>query len=692
MNKCFFILLLITVGYNNSTFSQIKTNNTDSVDIILSSSLSDSAKANTLFKIISEEISSKNYESAKAHSKKALNYFEKKNDVLSTIKLSEPYGNIYVRLKDYDSAIYIYKNSIDLASRLQDNEKKAAHAKFYFRLGKVFERVSYDSAIIYYEKSHEYYLSFRNNHTDSIQHTEGYSMLGYSYLIIGNAKKGYEIAEQAAKMADALKDNPMKSQSYAVLGTILNELNLFDKAVSILHIAAEAGIAANDSTKAGQSYNSIALVYLKQNKFPDALKYYYKALEYINKETASFQYVTISYNIVNLLCEMDSLEMAEHFLKNLEENKPIIKTEQGYFDVMLSFCVFYIEKGNLLKADEYMDKATEMLPSFDSHHHRMDYYMTKSDLFKARGDYKQSLYFFQLNQLYKDSISTMETKEMIAEKNTLYETEKKEKQIILLEKDNEIKTANELRAKQMRNFSFAGIAALVLILVFGTAYFIQRQKTATQKEEIEKQKAVIDERNRIASDMHDDLGAGLSTIKMMGEMAMSKPSGNDRNEIQQITQSAGELIDSMRAIVWSISSRNDTLEDLLLYLRKYSMEYLDAHGMECKMDLPAAIPQVKLTAEQRRNIFLVAKESLHNIIKHAKATSVEIKIVTHPGLTLIIHDNGSGYTTEKANRFGNGLKNMQRRMESIGGTFAIENKNGTTVTCRCAFEPSEITT
>jgi signal transduction histidine kinase len=212
---------------------------------------------------------------------------------------------------------------------------------------------------------------------------------------------------------------------------------------------------------------------------------------------------------------------------------------------------------------------------------------------------------------------------------------------------------------------------------------MQRQKLEKHREEIKRQKAILAERNRIASDMHDDLGAGLSTIKMMGEMAMSKPGNNDRKEFEHITQSASELIDNMRAIVWSISNQNDTLEDLILYIRKYAYEFLEAHGKDCRMDIPENIPDIKLSAEQRRNIFLVVKESLHNSAKHANATGVEIKILTRPDFTFIIHDNGNGYAADKGNRFGNGLKNMKRRMESIGGTFAIENANGVKVICRC---------
>jgi signal transduction histidine kinase len=96
--------------------------------------------------------------------------------------------------------------------------------------------------------------------------------------------------------------------------------------------------------------------------------------------------------------------------------------------------------------------------------------------------------------------------------------------------------------------------------------------------------------------------------------------------------------------------------------------------------VPAEIPNADVSGVKRRNIFLVLKESINNVMKHAKATLVEINIRFENEQMLVeIVDNGKGIDPEKLNQFGNGLKNMQRRMESIGGSFIILNNNGTTI-------------
>lgn len=695
MQKRFFVFIMIIISGIHLSFCQATADQKDSIEIILSSSFSDSAKANALFKIIADVNSSKNYELAKIYSQKVLDYFKSKKNILCFIQVSEPYGDAYLKQRNYDSAIYVYKNSIELAEQVSDSEKKKQlKAKFYLKTAKAFERVSYDSSLAYNTLSHEYYLSFINNHTDSIDHLSSYSMLAYSYLMTGNAKKGYEIAEHAAKMADELKDNLMKSLSYSVLGTILNELNLFDKAITTLQIAAQAGLAANDSAKAGQSYNSIALVYLKQEKYPDALKYYYKALEYINKKTSTFQYTTICYNVIHVLCELDSVKRAEYYLKELTENVTTIKTDKTYFSALMVICNYYIKKGDLLKADNYMKQATEILPLFKAHHQLMDYYFTRANLSEAKGNYRESFEAIQLYYAYKDSISTAETEEMVAEKNTIYETEKKEQQILLLQKDNEIKTSNELHAKQVRNFSFAGIALLVIFGGFTFYRYKQRKQlseklskslaelkeTQQQLIETERQREQENVRLRISRDLHDDIGSTLSSINMLSHSAKKRMEEKDDVKLSEALEKIGErtqsTLDNMSDIIWSIKPENDSLTNILSHMRIYAGTVLEAKKINYTTDFPPDNDQFHLPPDLKNNLYLIFKEAVNNLAKYSRCSkaSIELKIQGKK-IRMTIEDNGEGFDPSNASK-GNGLNNMKRRAEESGAVLNITSETG----------------
>jgi signal transduction histidine kinase len=148
-------------------------------------------------------------------------------------------------------------------------------------------------------------------------------------------------------------------------------------------------------------------------------------------------------------------------------------------------------------------------------------------------------------------------------------------------------------------------------------------------------------------------------------------------EIEKISNSANDLLNKMNAIIWSMNSSNDTVDNLISYIRAYAIEYMDGASIYCSINTPAAIPHLEISGDKRRNIFLCLKETLNNALKYSKATEMNIDIVVNNKLQIKISDNGIGIDPEKTKQFGNGLKNIARRMKNIGGTCIINNIGGT---------------
>jgi signal transduction histidine kinase len=147
--------------------------------------------------------------------------------------------------------------------------------------------------------------------------------------------------------------------------------------------------------------------------------------------------------------------------------------------------------------------------------------------------------------------------------------------------------------------------------------------------------------------------------------------------LKKISESAREVIDSLSAIVWSLNPRNDGMDNLVGYLREYASEILEATPINGTFDFPAEIPTTSLSAEARRNIFLTMKEAINNTIKHSGATCVKISLSIASGrLRITIEDDGRGFVLEDLSQHGNGLANMRKRIEEIGGTFAITSQHG----------------
>lgn len=212
----------------------------------------------------------------------------------------------------------------------------------------------------------------------------------------------------------------------------------------------------------------------------------------------------------------------------------------------------------------------------------------------------------------------------------------------------------------------------------------ERLKRENQMKEYEKELAVYkaqqEERQRISTDMHDELGAGMTAIRLMSEIARNKMKESTPVEIERISHSADEVLNKMNAIIWSMNSGNDTLDNLVSYIRSYALEYFDGTQVECRVVTPVSIDNREITGDKRRNIFLCVKETLNNSLKHSGASLVTIDFTINDHLTIVIKDNGAGIDIQKLRQFGNGLKNIARRMESIGGTFTIHKDNGTVTT------------
>ncbi len=214
----------------------------------------------------------------------------------------------------------------------------------------------------------------------------------------------------------------------------------------------------------------------------------------------------------------------------------------------------------------------------------------------------------------------------------------------------------------------------------------EQLKAKDQMNEYEKEiaiyKAQQQERERISADMHDELGSGMTAIRLMSEIARNKMKENTPVEIEKISHSADEVLNKMNAIIWSMNSGNDTIDNLVSYIRSYALEYFENTPITCKVFTPDNIEATELTGDKRRNLFLCVKETLNNVLKHSKASELTINFNIDTTLTIQIIDNGVGINMQKIRQFGNGLKNIAKRMESIGGTYQIENTTGTTTILR----------
>jgi|JI9StandDraft_2_1071091.scaffolds.fasta_scaffold00945_5 signal transduction histidine kinase/ligand-binding sensor domain-containing protein len=230
----------------------------------------------------------------------------------------------------------------------------------------------------------------------------------------------------------------------------------------------------------------------------------------------------------------------------------------------------------------------------------------------------------------------------------------------------------------------SAVAAFSFMMLLIRSYY--SRKSEKQRLILEKERAIEKERTRIATDMHDDFGANLSRIKFISEKIKLKAEDNVNltQDLTKISDYSDQMAEKMNEIVWALNERYDTLDDLVSFSRAYAAEYLSQHEIQFRF-VAHVTSNKKLQGEVRRNLFLVIKEALHNIVKHAQASHVEITFEQKEHLHVLVTDNGKGFNAEEVRPFANGISNMKKRIQDIGGHLTIRNEDGTTIDMQVAI-------
>ncbi len=216
----------------------------------------------------------------------------------------------------------------------------------------------------------------------------------------------------------------------------------------------------------------------------------------------------------------------------------------------------------------------------------------------------------------------------------------------------------------MRQVWFWGLIALVAAsLLFGGWRWMRGVQ-------LQRQNALATERARIAQDLHDQLGADLTQIGLLSELSQRHLHNPEkvRDHLKKVFSSAHDLSRQLDAVIWAISPAHDTLDSFVQYLCKYAQEFLSLAGIRCRLAVALELPHIALPSAKRHDLFLATKEALHNVVRHANATRVIIRVLLPPGALVVeIEDDGQGMTDGKISPDQDGLRNMSQRLQRHGG-------------------------
>ncbi|HRF79923.1 MAG TPA: tetratricopeptide repeat protein [Flavobacteriales bacterium] len=537
----------------------------------------------------------------------------------------------------------------------------------------------------------------------------------------------------------------LEEQHYflAYRAEVLYYEGLFNEAMHDLNEAERLALELRDSTLIANAYNLKGLLHENIQDSREALPYMHLALHWFPERPAARYPVSELYhihgNLGSYLTTLGQLDSAEFHLQHSLQLATAAHAQRAVAVALWSLGNLHVLRGKPSIALEHYERSWAIADSAGDRDIGVDALVGKALAFALAGRERDARVALEHAKeyltRYRPNIGLVTQRNFAKQAARAYEhigdlsaalNERAQwhhidstitannirsalrTQALLLKTDNDLEVERLERARvadqlyhAQRTRWWVIIASLFAIAGISTIYLVNgaRQRHKRRLAEIEaahaQQERTIAElriREQVSRDLHDDLGVGLSALKLRSEMSvLNDPGSTEAPLLREQATAAEELITSMRDIIWAMQDDQGSLDDLVAYISSHARNYLDAHGISLSLELDEAWPAIQLTTQQRRNIFLVIKEALHNVVKHANAEQVTLAMHWKNGLHAVVADDGNGLPSEPK-KGGHGLVNMAKRAQQVGGEFTLEpapNGRGTNLTLTVPFRVNE---
>lgn len=582
-------------------------------------------------------------------------YKQHPNDSNGLIALSKATLH-YFNANDYQNTIKYGEKTLPLALGLKNNLITArmyeAMANSLDKLGRKDESANYTyKALRYYELA---------GNKPVLAHM--YQGIGVGKFLIGNLDGALDDYRKSYELHTQVKDTHGIITSGVNIGLALIQCGKNDSALAFINTSIKLCKIAYDSSNwifpftynaAGNAYLGIGYSCLEKGNqkladenFNTALNYYLLAVAGWKRSSNPKGEFEAKENVANALINLRRYDDARKYL--LEAIDGVRKNEPVNYRIL---------NGS---------------------------YLNLSNLESNCGNYKKALEYYQQYVAYRDSVSNNELKERDIQSQMQYEFDKKEADTKAEQEKKDALSAAAIQ-KQKTTFRFT-IAGVIILLCFAGYVFYNFQR----KKKFEKQQALSSERLRISRELHDDIGSTLGSIAVFSDVAKRRSSKDIVSEeaLSKIGKASRELIEKMGDIIWNLNPENENFEQLQNRMQAFASMILTPREINVEFNFDDNLKSVVLGAEQRKNLFLIFKESVHNIVKHAEAKNVFISMQKeNDTLDISIKDDGKGFEMNDVQSMnlkslgGNGLKSMTERANAIVASFKIWSKvnEGTTI-------------
>jgi signal transduction histidine kinase len=537
----------------------------------------------------------------------------------------------YLRQSQHDSSRFYLQQALLISVRLGLHSLEAG---ININLGNVFlEETKYPEAINQFIKASKIYEGVAH---DKAGLGKALVNIGNIESILGHYDKALDYTQRSLQLSEETGNDLNVAYCHRLKGRIFRKQGNYEKALPEYREASKVYRQRSDHRNESETLQNVGNIYYDMHRYTEALKEYDKSLE-------------IARSISN----------------------PALMA-YGYSG--LGFTWYELRKYN--KAIAYFDSSTLKAKEIKNRYLVMDAYEVISQINEEQKKYKEALAFHHAFSALKDSLTSEENRKGAEEMEAKYQNAQKQNQIELLQKDQQLK---DISIQQNRILQIAMVTAFVLLIVIGLLVFNRHRLIHQSKRQMEIEQV----RNEIARDLHDDIGSTLSSINILSQLAIKEnQTASTATYFQRIAEQSAKMMESMSDMVWSINPDNDTIQKMLARMKEFTSEILEPKNIAYEFDGEDTLHDLSLDVAERKNIFLIFKETINNAAKYSECSFIRISILHLQGfLQLTITDNGRGFDLLKAPA-GNGLNNMKERAEEIKATWNLETSpgQGTTTT------------
>jgi signal transduction histidine kinase len=584
----------------------------------------------------------------------------------TTFGLSSGYGGLVLMHQDLgrlDSAQYYLIELEVLAKKLSSNKKVSLNyfntaGLFYKNQGKSKEALPYLLEALRLIDQNVNKTGYAGQHLN----------VGNTYYNLGDFKNAADFHLKALALFEEVKNERGQSFCLQSLGNDFFELEQYSTAEKYLLRSEKMKENLGDKRGVLSSWMTLGSVYQQTNKHALAMSYFNKALIRAKELKLSLQECHVLFNMGSLLKTMKKPdESRKHFIESMR------LARQGGDSVLVARIKSYLvalqndvqkeenQEMTLLQNIEISLERGALTNTAEGHFQIAEWYASRKQFEKAFLNLRQAQ---QLTDSLKGDGVIMQLKNLEEE----YKNEKREREMVILQKDQELQALNLSR---QRIIIISITIALIFVIIIGLLLVNRYRVVNRTKRLIEVERV----RNTIARDLHDDIGSTLSSINILSQVALLEKNGNAQNHLHRIGEQSARMMEDLGDMVWSVNPRNDSVSQVITRMREFATEIFELKGIEYNFNVKTTEGLV-LTADQRKNLFLIFKETINNAAKYSHASLVEI-ILEQQNNTLVMHvrDNGRGFDAQ-ATPSGNGLRNLRERAKAIKGDLILKSVLG----------------